>query len=144
MRRIAAQLLSSYLLIWAPGMFAVELLTALPSIGMRGPRAWIELGIHGLVAVVCAVAGRMIRMGAPSAQPMAVLGIVARAATSIQSLFWSVLPRDVAPGTPGPFTALACANAIVWLAVVYWTRESGSRGSEDPGVTPRSSARSFR
>jgi hypothetical protein len=143
-RRIAAQLLSSYLLIWAPGMFAVELLTALPSIGLRGPRAWIELGVHGLVALVCAVAGRMIRMGAPSARPVAVFGIVARAATSIQALFWSVLPNDVAPGTRDPFTALACANAIVWLGIVYWTRERGARGSEDAGATSRSSARSFR
>jgi hypothetical protein len=143
-RRFAAQLLSSYLLIWAPGMFALELLTALSSIGMRGPRAWIELGVHGLVAVVCAVAGRMIRMGAPSAQPMAVFGIVARAAISIQSLFWSVLPRDVAPGARGPLVAVACANAIVWLGVVYWTRERGSPGSADPGATSPSSARSFR
>ena len=80
----------------------------------------------------------MIRMRAPSAQPMAVFGIVARAATSIQSLFWSVLPRDVAPGTRGPFTALACANAIVWLGIVYWTRERGSRGSDESGATSRS------
>jgi len=122
-RRIAAQLLSSYLLIWVPGTFAVELLTALPSIAMRGVRAWIELTIHGAVAVGCAVAGRMIRQGAPAAAAIAAASILARTATSIQSLFWSVLPRDVAPGTRGPLAALACLNAIVWLGVVFWTRE---------------------
>ena len=62
-RRIAAQLLSSYLLVWVPATFAVELLSVLPSIGMRGPAAWIELAVHGAVAIMCAVAGRMIRDG---------------------------------------------------------------------------------
>jgi hypothetical protein len=124
-------------------MFALELLTVLPSLGMRGPRAWIELAVHGLVAIVCAVAGRMIRMASASAPPVAVFGIVARAATGIQSLFWTALPSDVAPGTHGPLAALACVNAMVWLGVVYWTRESASPASEDPGATS-SSARSFR
>ena len=121
-RRIAAQLLSSYLLIWVPGTFAVELLSALPSIGMRGPAAWIELTVHGAVAIVCAVAGRMIRLGTPAAPALAVTGILGRAAIVIQSLFWTTLPQDVAPGTRGFFTALACVNALVWLAVLYWSR----------------------
>ena len=122
-RRIAAQLLSSYLLIWAPGTFAVELLTALPSMGMRGAAAWIELAVHGAVAMACAVAGRMLRMGAPAAVPLAVSGIVMRCAISIQSLFWTTLPRDVAPGTRGLLAALAGLNAGVWLAVALWTRD---------------------
>ena len=54
---ILAQLLSSYLLIWAPGTFAMELLTALPSVGVRGPAAWIELTVHGVVAITCAAGG---------------------------------------------------------------------------------------
>ena len=123
MARIATQLLSSYLLVWAPGMFAIELLSALPSIGMRGPIAWIELAVHGAVAALCAVAGRMIRLGTPAASPLAAAGIVARAAVTIQSLFWTRLPTDVAPGTRGVFTALACVNAAVWLGVVVWTRK---------------------
>jgi hypothetical protein len=121
-RRIASQLLSSYLLIWVPGTFAVELLTALPSLGMRGAPAWIELGIHGAVAILCAVGGRMIRVRAPSAWRLAASGIVARAAVSMQSLFWTVLPRDVAPGTRTPLALLACVNAILWLSVLFWTR----------------------
>jgi hypothetical protein len=117
-RRIAAQLLSSYLLIWAPGTFAVELISALPTMGMRGAPAWIELAVHGVVAIVCAVAGRMLRIGTPAAPALAVAGIVARAATSIQSLFWSTLPQDIPPGTRGIFVTLACINALVWLGVL--------------------------
>jgi hypothetical protein len=120
-RRIAAQLLSSYLLIWVPGMFALELLSALPSMGMRGLPGWIELAVHGAVAMVCGVAGRMIRIGTPAASTVAVSGILARAAISIQSLFWTTLPSQVAPGTRGAFIALACINAVVWLGVVRWT-----------------------
>ena len=123
-RRIAAQLLGSYLLIWAPGTFAVELISALSTMGMRGLPAWIELGVHGVVATVCGVAGRMLRIGAPAAKALAASGILARAAISIQSLIWTTLPRDVAPGTRGLFIALACINALVWLGVLYWSRDS--------------------
>ena len=123
-RRIAAQLLSSYLLIWAPGTFAVELISALPTMGMRGAPAWIELAVHGVVAIVCAVAGRMLRIGTPAAPALAASGILARAAISIQSLFWSALPQNVPPGTRGFLTALACLNALLWLGVLYWSRDS--------------------
>jgi hypothetical protein len=123
-RRIAAQLLSSYLLIWAPGTFAVELISAAPTMGMRGAPAWIELAVHGVVAIVCGVAGRMLRIGTPAAKTLAASGILARAATSIVSLIWTTLPKDVAPGTRGIFIALACINALVWLGVLYWSRDS--------------------
>src|SRR6186997_3357716 len=99
---ILAQLLSSYLLIWAPGTFAMELLTALPSIGVRGPAAWIELIVHGLVAVACAAGGRMLRIASPAGPAVATVGVATRAVISLQSLFWTVLPRDVAPGARLP------------------------------------------
>ena len=129
-RRIAAQLLSSYLLIWAPGMFALELLSALPSMGMRGIPAWIELAVHGAVAMVCGVAGWMIRVGTPAAPTLAVIGIVARAAISIQSLFWTTLPSEVAPGTRGVFTALASINAALWIAILWWSGSGRAQRSE--------------
>jgi hypothetical protein len=103
-------------------MFAIELLSALPSIGMRGALGWIELAVHGGVAAVCAVAGRMIRLGTPAGPGLAAAGIIARAVVTIQSLFWTRLPTDVAPGTRGVFTVLACVNAAIWLGVVAWTR----------------------
>jgi hypothetical protein len=115
---ILAQLLSSYLLIWAPGTFAMELLTALPSIGVRGPAAWIELTVHGVVAVTCAVGGRMLRNASPAGPAVAAAGVVMRAVISLQSLFWTTLPRDVAPGTHLPLALLTCANAALWLIVI--------------------------
>jgi hypothetical protein len=123
-RRLAAQLLSSYLLIWVPGTFAVELISALPTMGMRGAPAWIELAVHGMVAIACAVAGRMLRIGSSAAPALAASGILARAAVSIQSLYWSTLPQDIAPGTRGLFVTLACINALVWLGVVRWAGSS--------------------
>jgi hypothetical protein len=136
-RRIAAQLLSSYLLIWVPGTFAIEFLSALPSMGMRGGLAWVELGVHGTAAAVCAVAGRMIRVRTPAAFSLAVAGILGRAVTSIQPLFWTVLPGDVAPGTRGFSIALACATAAIWLAVAVWTR-SREYSSQFPVVSKSS------
>ena len=124
-RRIGGQLLSSYLLIWVPGTFAAELLTTLPSIGVRGPWAWLELSVHAIVAMICAVAGRMLRIDSPSAPVMAAAGVTARAVISLQSLFWTVLPRDVAPGMRLPLALLACAIAMVWLAVIRWIAGSG-------------------
>jgi hypothetical protein len=119
-RRLGGQLLSSYLLIWVPGTFAVELLTTLPSIGMRGAWAWLELAVHAVVAMVCAVAGRMLRIDSPSAPVMATAGVVLRAVISLQSLFLTVLPRDVAPGMRLPLAVLACVNALIWLAMIRW------------------------
>jgi hypothetical protein len=123
--RLGGQLLSSYLLIWVPGTFAAELLTTLPSVGVRGPLAWLELSVHAIVAMTCAVAGRMLRIDSPSATTVAAAGVIARAIISLQSLFWTVLPRDVAPGMRLPLALLACAIAIVWLAVIRWIGGSG-------------------
>ena len=119
-RRISAQLLSSYLLIWVPGTFAAELLTTLPSIGTRGPAAWLELAAHAVVAAACAVAGRMLRIESPSAAAFATATVMLRALVSLQSLFLTALPRDVAPGMRLPLALLECLNAVIWLAVIRW------------------------
>ena len=115
---ILGQLLSSYLLIWAPGTFAMEALSVMPSIGVRGPVAWIELAVHGIVAIACAAGGRMLRIESPAGPAVAAVGVVARAVISLQSLVWTVLPRDVAPGTRLPLALLTCANAVFWLFVI--------------------------
>jgi hypothetical protein len=117
-QKIFAQLLSSYLLIWAPGTFAVEFLRTMPSLGVRGPAAWIELAVHGVVAMTCAAGGRMLRLGSPAGPAVAAAGVAARAAIGLQSLFWTALPRDVAPGTHLPLALLTCANAVLWLLVI--------------------------
>jgi hypothetical protein len=139
--RILAQLLSSYLLIWAPGTFAIELLTALPLIGVRGPGAWLELLVHGTVAVTCAVGGRMLRIASPAGPVVAAVGVAARAIIGLQSLFWTTLPSDVAPGTRLPLGLLTCANAVFWLIVIRSISRPGARPGSDRGQTqvrPRS------
>ena len=125
-RNILAQLLSSYLLIWAPATFAVEFLRTLPSIGVRGPGAWIELAVHGIVAMTCAAGGRMLRIASPAAPAVAAAGVAARAVVGLQSLFWTALPRDTAPGTHLPIALLTCANAVFWLMVIRSMTRSGS------------------
>ena len=128
---ILGQLLSSYLLIWAPGTFAMEALTVMPSIAVRGPVAWIELAVHGIVAMACAAGGRMLRIESPAGPAVAAIGVAARALTSLQSLFWTALPRDVAPGMRLPLAILVCVNALFWLVVIrFMGRES------DRGLTP--------
>ena len=125
-RNILPQLLSSYLLIWAPATFAVDFLRTLPSIGVRGPGAWIELTVHGIVAMTCAAGGRMLRIGTPAGPAVAAAGVAARAVIGVQSLFWTALPRDVAPGTHLPIALLTCANAVFWLMVIRSISRSGS------------------
>jgi len=133
--RILAQLLSSYLLIWAPGTFAIELLTALPLIRVRGPAAWIELLVHGIVAITCAVGGRMLRIASPAGPVVAAAGVAARALIGVQSLFWTTLPTDVAPGTGLPRALLTCANAVFWLLVIRSISRRGARAGSDEGQT---------
>src|SRR5688572_23631504 len=110
-----ALLLSAYLFVWVPVNFAVELITTIPSLGMRGAPGWIELVFHAVAAVICATAGRMMRTGAPAALFAATLGVIAAAMVAIQSLLWSALPRDIAPGARSPLLALAAATAGFWL-----------------------------
>ena|SRR5687767_1809412 len=122
-----ALLLSAYLFVWVPVNFAVELLGTVPSLRMRGVPAWFELAFHGATAILCATAGRMMRTGAPAALSAATLGVVAAAATAVQSLLWTALPRDIAPGARGPMLALAAATAGLWLFIIARLRRRKRR-----------------
>ena len=103
------RIVAVYLLVWVPLNFAFELMSALPSLGMRGAKAIAELTFHALVAALSVAASRMIP-GSPSARPAAAAAVTAAGAVAIQSLYWTVLPRNTAPGTRGPLT-------IFWIAV---------------------------
>ncbi len=63
----------------------------------------------------------MLRIETPAGPVVAAVGVCARAIVGLQSLFWTSLPRDVAPGTRLPFALLTCANAIFWLAILRWS-----------------------
>jgi hypothetical protein len=118
MHRAWALLLCGYLLGWVPLTFANEILGTFPSLGMRGMPAILELAAHALVAIVCATAGWMVWMRAPAAWPMAAVSVAASSVASIQSLFWTALPRNIAPGEQLPLAALAFVLAVFWLAFI--------------------------
>jgi hypothetical protein len=125
MHRGWAVLLCAYLLGWVPLDFAVELLGAVPSLGMRGAPAVAELAVHGIAAMLCATAGWMVWTRAPAGRPVAAAAVDAAGATAIQSLFWTALPSSLAPGERWPLTALAAANTLFWLLLIARARRAG-------------------
>lgn len=115
MHRASALLLCAYLLAWVPAGFAGEVLSTIPSLSMRGTPAIVELVLHGAAAVASSAAGYMVLIGAPAALTMARTAILVNALVAAQSLYWSVLPRSIAPGDRLPLLALACVGAAFWL-----------------------------
>lgn len=111
-------LLCAYLMAWVPLGFANELLTALPSLGWRGASAIAELTFHGAGTVLCATAGWMLHGRAPAAGAAARAAIIVSAAAALQSLFWTTLPRQVAPGERLPIAVLTCVHAGFWLLML--------------------------
>jgi hypothetical protein len=122
MHRGWAVLLCVYLLGWVPLNYATELLATVPSLGMRGTPAVVELVARGLVTILCATAGWMVWTSASGSWPIAMSAIVAAAAASIQSLFWTVLPRNVAPGDKWPLGAVVLVHMIFWLVLIGTAR----------------------
>jgi hypothetical protein len=124
MPRVWALVLSAYLLGWIPIGFAAELFAAFPSIGRRGTIAAVELIVHGASAIMSATAGWMLLARAPVAGAASAAAVVLGSVVTIQSLFWTVLPRNVAPGDRLPLAILAVGNGVFWLMVIHRVRES--------------------
>jgi hypothetical protein len=129
-----ALLLCGYLLLWVPLGYAVELLGAWPSLGMRGAPAALELTLHGLAAMLSATAGWMIFSRAAAGSRLAALAVVVNALALLQSLFWTVLPRNLAPGGAWPAAALAVGGAACWLVLI---RLGASSPQDDPRPSMR-------
>jgi hypothetical protein len=108
-------LLCLYLLVWVPLNYAVELLGVLPSLGVRGLPALVEIGAHGVAAAVSAAAGWMLWVRSPSAFAFAAIAVAANGIATIQSLYWSMLPRQSAPGERLPLALLTLAVTAFWL-----------------------------
>lgn len=124
MTRGLTLLLCAYLLAWIPAGFAVELFASAPTLGMRGAAAILELAVHAAVAMLCATAGYMLLIRAPSARAVAATAVIAAALVAIQSIYWTVLPRQLAPGEALPLVALVCATAGLWLLILRASRGS--------------------
>lgn len=110
------------LLLWRPLDFVFELLGTLPSLGMRGVVGGIELVLHGAVAMLSVAAVRALSIAMPMGPALAAAALVASAAASVQSLYWSVLPHQTSPGTELPLAALAVTHAAVWLIYLKRSR----------------------
>ena len=123
--RVLMLILSGYLLVWVSIRFANELLVTIPSIGMRGVPGILELGFHGLVALGCGAAGWMLLADAPPARPAAMMAVAASATVSLQSLFWTALPSQTAPGQRPLLAILAVLHALFWIFVL-WRAEKRS------------------
>jgi hypothetical protein len=108
-------LLCLALLLWRPLDFALELSMALPSLEMRGPVGAIELLFHAAVAAIAVGAVRAIWGGMPAGLLLARIALISSAVASVQSLNWSVLPRQTAPGEALPLSIGAVLHASAWL-----------------------------
>jgi hypothetical protein len=115
-------LLSAYLLVWIPINFAVLASRSLSSLDSRGWPAMVELTLHGAAALLCAVAGWMLRVGNAAGRRLAAAALVANAGTTIQALHNSALPRDVQPGLALPLTIVTAVHALAWLIYLRRSR----------------------
>jgi hypothetical protein len=108
-------LLCATLLVWRPLDFAIEFPSTLSSLGMRGASGVIEVLFHGAVAALAVAAVRALSNGLPSAVLLARAALVASAAATVQSFYWSVLPHQTMPGDRLPLATLGVVVAGVWL-----------------------------
>jgi hypothetical protein len=110
------------LFLWRPLDFAFELLHTLPSLGMRGARGVIELLFHGIVAAIAMAAIRALLAEVAAARLLAMVAVIASAVASVQSLYWSVLPRQTMPGDERWLAIFAIVHAAFWLAYLKTSR----------------------
>ena len=113
------RIVAAVLLVWEPLNLASEALAVLPTIVHRGWLAGAELALHGLVAALAAAGGLALWNRTPHAPRLASVGIIASLARTIQSLYWSTLPRGTMPGDEALTALIAVSLAVVALTVVF-------------------------
>ena len=123
MSRVWQLLLCATLLFWRPLDFAIEFLSTLPSLGQRGVAGVVEVLVHGAVAALAMAAVRALSNALPSGLLLARAALIASAAVTIQSFYWSVLPHQTMPGDKLPLSILGVLVAGGWL--VYLRRHGG-------------------
>jgi hypothetical protein len=131
-QHVLVRFLAVYLIGWVPLGFIGELLVTVPSIDMRGVPSVVELGAHGLVAMLSFTAGWMLWSGAPAALPLAAVAAVATGMVSVQSVYWTVLPTNIAPGEELPLTVLAFGRTAVWLVIIRAAHRRAFKTSSAP------------
>jgi hypothetical protein len=104
---------------WAPWSFSMELGVSLPSLGMRGPLALLELAAHFAATALAVAAGWSLWLRRPHGPMLARVAVIGLALMTVQSLYWTVLPRQTSPGSELPLAALATTHAAVWLLYLH-------------------------
>lgn len=127
-------LLAAFLLVWEPLRLAGELLGSLPTLDMRGPLAFVELAVHAGVAAIAAAAASSLWNGAAHARRLATIALAASATVSVQSLYWSGLPQQAAPGQQLPLAALAVAHAAGWTIYLARLRHQHDLADDRAGL----------
>jgi hypothetical protein len=122
MRRGWLLLLCAVLILWRPLDYIVVLPQSLPTMGMRGAPGVIELLVHGLVAALSVAAAQALWNEQPSGPRLAAAALIGSAAATVQSLYWTYLPRQTVPGSERPIAAIAIALAAVWLVYLKRSR----------------------
>ncbi len=115
-------LLAAWLFLWEPMRLAGELAASVGTIGMRGTGGVVELAAHAVVAALAATAAWGVWIRHPRAPAVASLALAASAAVAVQSVYWSYLPGDVAPGQQLPRAAAAIAHAAGWMTYLLRSR----------------------
>lgn len=116
------RLLAAVLLFWQPLRFAAEALSVYPTMAYRGTVAVLELVVHGAVAALSAAAGLALFNATPDGRRLALLAVIAVAARTVQSLYFSVLPDNTPPGLEPLYAGTAVAVAAAGIIVLRSAR----------------------
>jgi hypothetical protein len=115
-------LLCLVLFVWPPLSFAGEVASTLTTLEMRGAPAVIELLAHGLVAAVSVAGAWALWSASPGGRVLAGFALIGMGLTQVQSLYWSVLPRNTYPGDKLPRAIVVVLHSVVWLAYLRRSR----------------------
>lgn len=124
--------LCAVLLLWQPLAFASEAATTLPSLGMRGLPALLELIVHGAVAAISVAAASALWNARPHGPALAAVALACAAAADVQRLYWSILPSQTKPGDELPLALLTVVHSAAWLMFLRWKARRHLRSSPDP------------
>ncbi len=112
-------LLAGILAAWVPLNFSAELTMTLPSIGMRGAPAVIELTAHGAATALSVAAGYALWLRRPHGPTLARAALVINALVAVQRHYWSILPSQTMPGDELWLSIAAVLHSTVWLVFLH-------------------------
>lgn len=104
---------------WVPLNFSAELATALPSVGMRGAVAVLELIVHGAACALSVAAGYALWLRRPHAAMLARAALTINVLVAIQRHYWSILPSQTMPGDELWLSLAAVLHSAAWLLFLH-------------------------